>query len=121
MSIVHEDSHSLYVIANGSVIRPVPSIVDFGNGPNITKGPVLFNKEWRMVGDLPISVTLNDNVKVKMIGNSPYYLVNGQEVWTTHGQRHYYDSEAKKLIRNDTEDCWRVYAKYDTKIDAGHI
>lgn len=114
MSIVYEDEHSKYVIFNGSVNRPVPTFND--------TGPVLVDGEWRKVGDEVVSVEVGQNVKVKMIGHSPYFLVDGSEVWTTHGQRHYYDSKNKKLIRNRTEDCWRKDAQpFEAKIDGGHL
>lgn len=120
MSTIFQDSVSVYVRYNGSIIRPLPAAWDFGRGVQVTQGPVLYDGTWRYVGDRPVEVTIGDKVPVKMIGHSPFYLIDNREVWTSHGEAEYWNGSKQVRWPSDTRYAHGQRYGYPCKVCGEH-
>lgn len=84
---IKADKHSVYVIVNDAVHRPVPSKWIFGEGrpPHIEKGPVAHNDTWlRVTGATAYGE--GETVDVKNVSYTPYVIVGGVDAAFNPGE-----------------------------------
>jgi hypothetical protein len=100
--LIREDDHGLFVIADGSIYRPVPTVTN--NGRTTDRGP------WPIAGVLCyVPGVSNHQVGTKVPGrhlrNCSYASVGG-ELWVSHGAGTRFNRETGQSERADSNACF---------------